>query len=88
MNVRHTACDIEIFYSHSIYRSCPLSHLITHRYVEQSQNLLEQRNEGYKSTASQSQARVLALEQEKVSLSPTATSYCTLPPLLPHLLHV
>ncbi|XP_048777853.1 FK506-binding protein 15-like isoform X2 [Ostrea edulis] len=38
-------------------------------YVEKSQNLLEQRNEGFITTASQSQAKVLALEQEKVNLA-------------------
>lgn len=37
------------------------------RYVEKSQSLLEQRNEGFITSASQSQAKVLALEQEKVS---------------------
>lgn len=36
------------------------------RYVEKSQSLLEQRNEGFITSASQSQAKVLALEQEKV----------------------
>lgn len=35
--------------------------------MEKSQSLLEQRNEGFITTASQSQAKVLALEQEKVS---------------------
>ncbi|XP_059152791.1 FK506-binding protein 15-like [Physella acuta] len=39
------------------------------KYVEQSHSVLEQRNEGYKNTATQSQARVLALEQEKVHLA-------------------
>ncbi|XP_062586110.1 FK506-binding protein 15-like [Saccostrea cucullata] len=38
-------------------------------YVEKSQSLLEQRNEGFISSASQSQAKVLALEQEKVNLA-------------------
>lgn len=38
-------------------------------YVEKSQSLLEQRNEGFITTASQSQAKVLALEQEKVNLA-------------------
>ena len=39
------------------------------QYVEKSQTLLEQRNEGFLSTANQSQSRVLALEQEKVKLT-------------------
>ncbi|KAL5012698.1 hypothetical protein ScPMuIL_011249 [Solemya velum] len=34
-------------------------------YVEKSQTLLEERNEGFKNTANQSQAKVLSLEQEK-----------------------
>ena len=38
------------------------------RYVEKSNTLLEERNEGYKLTANQSQSRILALEQEKVRL--------------------
>lgn len=38
-------------------------------YVEKSQSLLEQRNEGFITSASQSQAKVLALEQEKVNLA-------------------
>ena len=37
------------------------------RFAEQSNTLLEQRNEGYKFSADQSQAKVLSLEQEKVS---------------------
>nr|KAI8730079.1 FK506-binding protein 15-like [Biomphalaria glabrata] len=44
------------------------------RYVEQSHNMLEQRNEGYKTTASQSQAKVLSLEQEKVHLATELSS--------------
>lgn len=46
-------------------------------FVEKSQTLLEQRNEGFKATATTSQAKVLALEQEKVQLATelsTATS--------------
>ncbi|XP_060074716.1 FK506-binding protein 15-like isoform X2 [Ylistrum balloti] len=46
-------------------------------FVEKSQTLLEQRNEGFKVTATTSQAKVLALEQEKVQLATelsTATS--------------
>ncbi|XP_052092895.1 FK506-binding protein 15-like isoform X4 [Mytilus californianus] len=39
------------------------------QFVEKSQTLIEQRNEGFISTASQSQARVLSLEQEKVQLT-------------------
>ncbi|CAG2236491.1 unnamed protein product [Mytilus edulis] len=39
------------------------------QFVEKSQTLIEQRNEGFISTASQSQSRVLALEQEKVQLT-------------------
>ena len=37
-------------------------------YVEKSQVLMEQRNEGLLSSANQSQNKVLALEQEKVWL--------------------
>ena len=40
---------------------------VVFRYVEKSNSLLEERNEGYKLTANQSQSRILALEQEKVS---------------------
>lgn len=36
------------------------------RYVEQSNNMLEQRSDAFKNTAAQSQVRVLQLEQEKV----------------------
>ncbi|CAL1538617.1 unnamed protein product [Lymnaea stagnalis] len=43
-------------------------------FVEQSHSVLEQRNEGYKTTATQSQARVLALEQEKVHLATELSS--------------
>ncbi|ELU07414.1 hypothetical protein CAPTEDRAFT_199088 [Capitella teleta] len=39
------------------------------KFMEQSNVLLEQRNDSFKSTATQSQARVLTLEQEKVELS-------------------
>ena len=39
---------------------------VVFRYVEKSNSLLEERNEGYKLTANQSQSRILALEQEKV----------------------
>ena len=42
-------------------------YLCCFRYVEQSNTLLEQRNDTYKNTATASQARVLTLEQEKVS---------------------
>jgi len=35
-------------------------------FVEKSQVLMEQRNEGLLSSANQTQSRVLALEQEKV----------------------
>ncbi|OWF43709.1 FK506-binding protein 15-like [Mizuhopecten yessoensis] len=38
-------------------------------FVEKSQTLLEQRNEGFKTTATTSQAKVLSLEQEKVQLA-------------------
>jgi FK506-binding protein 15 len=38
-------------------------------YVEQSNAMLEQRNDSFKSTAVQSQARVMSLEQEKVELA-------------------
>ena len=39
------------------------------RYVEQSNTMLEQRSDAFKSTAASSQVKVLQLEQEKVSLS-------------------
>ncbi|XP_050389435.1 FK506-binding protein 15 isoform X2 [Patella vulgata] len=39
------------------------------RFVEQSNTLLEERNEGYKHSAHQSQAKVLELEQQKVQLA-------------------
>ena len=38
------------------------------RYVEQSHSILEQRNDSFKQTTEQSQARVLELEKEKVSI--------------------
>ncbi|KAK3602380.1 hypothetical protein CHS0354_011215 [Potamilus streckersoni] len=38
-------------------------------YVEKSHLMLEERNEGFKTTAHQSQARLLQLEQEKVQLA-------------------
>ena len=44
------------------------------RYVEQSNTLLEQRNDSFKTTATQSQSRILALEQEKVSSYSVAIS--------------
>lgn len=44
-----------------------LSHYLCIRYVEQSNNMLEQRSDAFKNTAAQSQVRVLQLEQEKVS---------------------
>ena len=37
------------------------------RYVEQSNTMLEQRSDAFKSTAASSQVKVLQLEQEKVS---------------------
>ncbi len=39
----------------------------TYRAMEQSNSWLEQRNDSYKSTASQIQSHVLTLEQDKVS---------------------
>ena len=39
------------------------------RFVEQSNSMLEQRNDAFKSTTAQSHAKVLTLEQEKVSLT-------------------
>ncbi|CAH1787108.1 unnamed protein product, partial [Owenia fusiformis] len=39
------------------------------KYIEQSNTMMEERNATFKSTASQSQARVLTLEQEKVQLA-------------------
>lgn len=38
------------------------------RYMEQSNAMMEQRNDSFMSTASQSQARVQALEREKVAI--------------------
>lgn len=45
-----------------------LAILSTFRFVEKSNFMLEERNEGYKMTANQAQVRILALEQEKVTL--------------------
>lgn len=39
------------------------------RYVEQSNSLMEKTNDSFKLTATQSQQRVLELEQEKVKKS-------------------
>lgn len=39
------------------------------RYVEQSNTMLEQRSDAFKSTAASSQAKVLQLEQEKVRMT-------------------
>ncbi|XP_041368695.1 FK506-binding protein 15-like isoform X3 [Gigantopelta aegis] len=44
------------------------------RFAEQSNTLLEERNEGYKYSADQSQAKVLTLEQEKVKLATELSS--------------
>lgn len=41
------------------------------RYVEQSNTMLEQRSDAFKSTAASSQVKVLQLEQEKVSVNST-----------------
>ena len=41
--------------------------LVCFSYVEKSQVLMEQRNEGLLSSANQNQNRVLSLEQDKVS---------------------
>ena len=41
------------------------------RYVEQSNTMLEQRSDAFKSTAASSQVKVLQLEQEKVCLQLT-----------------
>ena len=42
-------------------------HHVAFRFVEQSNTMLEHRNDAFKSTTAHSQARVLQLEQEKVS---------------------
>ena len=39
------------------------------RFVEQSNSMLEQRNDAFKSTTANSQARVLVLEQERISMA-------------------
>ena len=39
------------------------------RYVEQSNTMLEQRSDAFKSTAASSQVKVLQLEQEKVRVN-------------------
>ena len=44
--------------------------------MEKSNTLLEERNEGYKLTANQSQSRILALEQEKVRTVLLLFSFC------------
>ncbi|KAL3872320.1 hypothetical protein ACJMK2_040252 [Sinanodonta woodiana] len=43
-------------------------------YIEKSHLMLEERNEGFKTTANQSQARLLQLEQEKVQLATQLSS--------------
>ena len=42
---------------------------LTPRFVEEQNTLLEQRNESFQSTTAHAQARVLELEQEKVSIA-------------------
>ncbi|XP_025112150.1 FK506-binding protein 15-like isoform X5 [Pomacea canaliculata] len=44
------------------------------RFVEKSNFMLEERNEGYKMTANQAQVRILALEQEKVQMATELSS--------------
>ena len=44
------------------------------RFVEQSNSMLEQRNDAFKSTTANSQAKVLQLEQEKVSMATELSS--------------
>lgn len=46
----------------------PIVVLHFHRYVEQSNVMLEQRSDAFKSTTASSQAKVLELEQHKVCL--------------------
>ena len=47
---------------------------ISSRFVEQSNSMLEQRNDAFKSTTAHSQVKVLQLEQEKVSLTTDLSS--------------
>ncbi len=49
-------------------------HLPSLRFVEQSNSMLEQRNDAFKSTTASSQSRVLVLEQEKVSMATELSS--------------
>lgn len=44
------------------------------RFVEESNLMLEQRNDSFKQTTAQAQARVLELEQEKVRTSDELTN--------------
>ena len=54
--------------SHLLWNACSItSHLLAFRFVEQSNTILEHRNDAFKSTTAHSQAKVLQLEQEKVS---------------------
>lgn len=48
------------------------------RYVEQSNTMLEQRGDAFKSTAASSQVKVLQLEQEKVYTSHIISQYMVL----------
>ena len=48
---------------------------LVYRFVEQSNSMLEQRNDSFKSTTAYSQAKVLTLEQEKVQV---LTLLCTM----------
>ena len=52
---------ITLFDNHYVYFFC--------RFVEQSNTMLEQRNDAFKSTTAQSHAKVLTLEQEKVAMT-------------------
>ena len=56
---------VKLFYD-SFSLSLSPSSLSPHRFVEQSNNMMEQRSDAFKSTAAQSQVKVLQLEQEKV----------------------
>ena len=42
---------------------------LSFRFVEQSNSMIEQRNDAFKSTTASSQAKVLQLEQQKVSMA-------------------
>ena len=62
---------------------CP--HGLSNSFVEQSNAILEQRNESFKTTASQAQVKVLHLEQEKVGLHLITPAHLTSTPHRAHL---